>query len=127
MAANTASRAGVTLHNGAVMPWIALGTWEAPPGQVGRAVEAALASGYRHLDCAHIYGNEREVGEALRASRIPREELFITTKIWNSFRTDQQVRRCCAKGCRGARQSALPVDWTALGSSVRATPKKKNC
>ena len=109
MAANTASSAGVTLYNGAVMPWIALGTWEAPPGQVGRAVEAALASGYRHLDCAHIYGNEREVGSALRASRIPREELFITTKIWNSFRTDQQVRRCCAKSL-----SDLGVDYLDL-------------
>ena len=85
----------MTLPSGATMPLIGLGLWESPPREVGQAVEAALACGYRHLDSAHIYGNEAAVGQALRASRVPREELFVTTKIWNSFRTSRQVRQCC--------------------------------
>ena len=74
-------RRSVTLPSGATMPLIGLGLWESPPREVGQAVEAALACGYRHLDSAHIYGNEAAVGQALRASRVPREELFVTTKI----------------------------------------------
>lgn len=64
---------------------VIIGTWRAPPGEVGNAVATALREGYRHIDCALIYKNEAEVGEGIRRSGIPREELFITSKLWNTF------------------------------------------
>lgn len=68
--------------NGASIPAIGLGTWQLTgEGCVG-AVEAALAAGYRHLDTARMYGNEREVGEGLRASGLRRDDVFVTTKVW---------------------------------------------
>ncbi|KKA16419.1 Glycerol dehydrogenase [Rasamsonia emersonii CBS 393.64] len=69
------------LNTGASIPAIGLGTWQAKPGEVGQAVLHALKCGYRHLDCAFIYQNEKEVGEAIKASGIPREEIFITSKV----------------------------------------------
>ncbi|KAL1980913.1 hypothetical protein VTN96DRAFT_3333 [Rasamsonia emersonii] len=73
------------LNTGASIPAIGLGTWQAKPGEVGQAVLHALKCGYRHLDCAFIYQNEKEVGEAIKASGIPREEIFITSKVWNTY------------------------------------------
>jgi len=61
------------------------GTWLAPPGEVGDAVTTALREGYKHIDCALIYKNEAEVGEGIRRSGVPREEIFITSKLWNTF------------------------------------------
>jgi len=76
--------AQVTLNNGRAMPQVGLGVWQAPRGQVTRsAVQSALAQGYRHIDTARIYGNESDVGLAVRESGIPREEIFVTTKLWN--------------------------------------------
>ena len=61
-------------------------TWQSKPGEVGAAVEAALRAGYRLIDCAHIYGNEAEIGEALKKcfdeGVVKREEVFITSKLW---------------------------------------------
>lgn len=75
----------VTLHNGVQMPVLGLGVWQVTEKEeLKRAVKAALEAGYRAIDTAAIYGNEAEVGEAIRESGIPREELFITTKVWNS-------------------------------------------
>jgi len=73
------------LNTGASIPAVGLGTWQAKPGEVGEAVKHALKTGYRHLDCALIYGNEKEVGEAIKASGVPREEIFITSKAWNTY------------------------------------------
>ncbi|TKR79924.1 hypothetical protein L596_014074 [Steinernema carpocapsae] len=71
------------------MPLVGLGTWQALPGEVGEAVKKAIKTGYRHLDCAHIYGNQKEIGEALtdlfQSGVVEREEIFVTTKIWNTF------------------------------------------
>jgi diketogulonate reductase-like aldo/keto reductase len=67
---------------GARIPAIGLGTWELRGRTCARIVEQALRLGYRHLDTAQMYDNEREVGEGLRASGVPRGEVFITTKIW---------------------------------------------
>lgn len=67
---------------------ISTGTWLAPPGEVGNAVTTALQEGYRHIDCALIYKNEAEVGEGIKRSGIPREEIFITSKLWNAFHSD---------------------------------------
>lgn len=75
----------VELYNGIQMPWLGLGTWQAAEGgEVETAVEFALRTGYRHIDTAAVYGNERGVGIAVNESGIPREEIFITSKVWNS-------------------------------------------
>ena len=68
--------------NGARIPAIGLGTWELRGRTCARLVEQALRLGYRHIDTAEVYENEREVGEGLRASGVPRPELFVTTKVW---------------------------------------------
>ncbi|MNI07764.1 Glyoxal reductase [compost metagenome] len=73
------------LNNGVHMPWLGFGVWKMEDGdQVISSVKAALAAGYRSIDTAAIYGNEAGVGQAIRESGIPREELFITTKVWNA-------------------------------------------
>jgi 2,5-diketo-D-gluconate reductase A len=72
----------VTLNNGVEMPILGFGVFQIPEEETQAAVEAALATGYRHLDTAASYGNEEAVGAAIKASGIPREELFITTKLW---------------------------------------------
>ncbi|ODN81754.1 hypothetical protein L202_02139 [Cryptococcus amylolentus CBS 6039] len=73
------------LNTGASIPAIGLGTWQAKPGEVKDAVSHALKSGYRHIDGALCYQNEKEVGEGLRDSGVPREEVFLTSKLWSSF------------------------------------------
>jgi diketogulonate reductase-like aldo/keto reductase len=74
----------VTLNNGVEMPRLGLGVYQARAGgEARRAVEHALEAGYRHVDTAALYGNERDVGEAIHSSGIPREEIFVTTKLWN--------------------------------------------
>ncbi|MGM0899644.1 MAG: aldo/keto reductase [Bacillota bacterium] len=74
-----------TLHNGVKMPWLGLGVFKVEDGEeVVASVKAALEAGYRSIDTAAIYGNEVGVGKAIAESNIPREELFITTKLWNS-------------------------------------------
>ncbi|WP_458108910.1 aldo/keto reductase [Arthrobacter sp. R3-55] len=72
----------VTLNNGIEMPILGFGVFQIPEEETQAAVEAALATGYRHLDTAASYGNENAVGAAIKASGINRDELFITTKLW---------------------------------------------
>ena len=80
-----------TLNNGTQMPWLGFGVFQIEDGQVvEEAVAYALESGYRSIDTASIYGNERGVGKAIRESGIPREDIFLTTKLWND---DQRKRR----------------------------------
>ncbi len=74
----------VTLNNGVVMPQLGLGAWQARGHETADAVRSALDVGYRLIDTAAAYGNEREVGGAIRDAQVPREELFVTTKVWNS-------------------------------------------
>jgi len=72
------------LNNGVKMPRLGLGVWKVTdPGDVERAIHAAVQTGYRSIDTASFYKNEAEVGQAIRSCGVPREELFITTKIWN--------------------------------------------
>ncbi|MFF5139217.1 aldo/keto reductase [Streptomyces sp. NPDC013157] len=74
----------LTLNNGVQMPALGLGVFQTPPQETIAAVTAALELGYRHIDTAAAYGNEREVGQALQTSGVPREEIFVETKIWIS-------------------------------------------
>ena len=80
--AQNASNVFLTLNSGARIPQVGLGVWQSG-GATQRAVSAALELGYRHVDTARIYGNEAQVGKAIRDSGVPRSELFVTTKLWN--------------------------------------------
>lgn len=74
-----------TLNNGVKMPWLGLGVWQTKDGEeVEKAIHYALQAGYRHIDTAAAYQNEAGVGQAVRKSSINREDLFITTKVWNA-------------------------------------------
>uniref|UniRef100_A0A6V7QUC5 NADP-dependent oxidoreductase domain-containing protein n=1 Tax=Ananas comosus var. bracteatus TaxID=296719 RepID=A0A6V7QUC5_ANACO len=84
-----------TLNTGAKIPSVGLGTWQAPLGVVGDAIVAAVKAGYRHIDCASIYRNEKEVGLALKKlideGLVKREDLFITSKLWCSDHSPEDV------------------------------------
>jgi len=75
----------ITLNNGVEIPRLGLGVFKSAPGpETENAVLYALEAGYRHIDTAQIYRNEKDVGEAIRKSEIPRDDIFVTTKIWNN-------------------------------------------
>ena len=74
----------ITLNNGVEIPAVGLGVFQTPPEETVAAVEEALRLGYRHIDTAAAYGNEAQVGEAIRNSGIPREEIFVESKVWIS-------------------------------------------
>src|SRR3954447_5029920 len=76
----------LVLNNGIEIPQLGFGVWRVPRGKTKQAVAAALDAGYRHVDTAKLYDNEREVGEAVRESGLDRDEVFVTSKVWN---TDQ--------------------------------------
>lgn len=80
----TPSTPVLTLNNGVEVPALGLGVFQTPPDETRDAVRAALDAGYRHIDTAAAYGNEREVGEAVRRSGLDRSEVFLETKIWIS-------------------------------------------
>ncbi|MGY3205269.1 aldo/keto reductase [Streptomyces sp. TE5632] len=73
----------ITLNNGVEMPQLGFGVWQVPDAEAETAVAAALEAGYRSIDTAAAYGNEEGTGRAIAASGIPREDLFVTTKLWN--------------------------------------------
>ena len=79
--------------NGARIPAIGLGTWELRGRTCARLVEQALKLGYRHIDTAQIYENERDVGDGLRASGIKRDEVFVTTKVWTTHFAPNDLER----------------------------------
>ncbi|MFJ7159107.1 aldo/keto reductase [Streptomyces sp. NPDC101118] len=73
----------IRLNNGTLMPQLGYGVWQVPDAEAAQAVGTALETGYRSIDTASIYGNEAGTGKAIAASGLPREELFVTTKLWN--------------------------------------------
>ncbi|MFI6638105.1 aldo/keto reductase [Streptomyces sp. NPDC050504] len=74
----------ITLNNGVEMPQLGFGVWQVPDDEAAKAVGTAIEAGYRSIDTAAIYENEKGTGQAIAASGLPRDELFVTTKLWNS-------------------------------------------
>ena len=85
------------LLNGQEMPAIGFGTWQIPALRTKELVLAALEAGYRHIDTAEIYGNQIEVGQAIKESGIPRDDIFVTTKLWNDDQGFDKTLTACAK------------------------------
>ena len=94
----------LVLRSGTKMPALGLGTWKSEADEVYRAVRSAIEVGYRHIDCAAIYQNEEEVGRALsdafKAGEVTREELWITSKLWNDSHAPEHVRPALEKSLR---------------------------
>lgn len=81
------------LSNGVHIPCVGFGTWQIKGAAATEAVCAAIACGYRHIDTATVYENEAAVGEAIRACGLPRDQLFVTSKLWNTNKTVDEARR----------------------------------
>jgi diketogulonate reductase-like aldo/keto reductase len=113
----------VTLNNGVEMPALGLGVFQTPPDETRSAVEAALSTGYRHIDTAAAYGNERQVGEAVRSSGLDRSEVFLETKIWISDYGYDKTLHGFEKSARklGVDQIDLLILHQALPSEFEAT------
>jgi diketogulonate reductase-like aldo/keto reductase len=83
------------------IPQVGLGVYQTPPGEpTYRAVRDALEIGYRHIDTARIYDNEEDVGRAIRDSKLPREDVFVTTKLWNSDHGEERAQKACEASLR---------------------------
>jgi diketogulonate reductase-like aldo/keto reductase len=111
------------LNNGVQMPALGLGVFQTPPDETRDAVRAALDAGYRHIDTAAAYGNERQVGEAVHSSELDRSEVFLETKIWISDYGYDQTLHGFEKSARklGVEQIDLLILHQALPSAFDRT------
>lgn len=91
------------------MPRLGLGTWPMRGAECQRAVESALALGYRHIDTAEMYGNEDAVGAAMRVSGLPREAIYLTTKVWNDKPKGAQIRHAAEDSLRRLGQAYMDL------------------
>ncbi|MDR1877290.1 MAG: aldo/keto reductase [Flavobacteriaceae bacterium] len=107
------------LSNGVEIPCIGFGTWQTPEGQVAiDTVKYAIKTGYRHIDTAAIYGNEKSVGQAVAESEVERKELFITTKLWNTERGYETTLRAFEQSMKNLKLEYLDlylIHWPAIG------------
>src|SRR3712207_4145013 len=106
------------------IPAIGHGPWQLEREASPRSVEAALAAGYRHIDTAAMYGNEEAVGAGLRASPVPRSEVFVTTKVWHSDLAPGDLERSAEASLRRLgldRIDLLLIHWPNLGIPLRGT------
>ena len=109
--------------NGAEIPVIGLGTWDLRGGAVAPAIHAALDAGYRHIDTAAMYANETEVGAGIRASGVPRDEIFITTKVWPTEAGDGPFQRSAEASLK--RLKVEQVDLLLIHWPNRTVPLKE--
>jgi diketogulonate reductase-like aldo/keto reductase len=99
----------ITLNNGISVPQIGFGTWRLEGSQAYNAVDQALKVGYRHIDTAFLYANEKEVGQAVKNSSISREKIFITTKVWNGDHSYKKAYNSFARSLK-----LLDVDYVDM-------------
>lgn len=109
----------ITLNSGFDIPQLGFGVFLVPPAEAERAVSEALEVGYRHIDTAAIYKNEEGVGAAIAKSGIPREELFITTKLWNDRQAGDEPKAAIAESLE-----KLGLDYVDLYLTHWPTPEK---
>lgn len=99
----------LTLNDGAEIPQLGFGVFQVPPRETAEAVAQALEAGYRHIDTAAAYRNEEGVGEAIAAAGLPREELFVTTKLWNADQGYDEALRAFDASARRLRLDAVDL------------------
>lgn len=121
----------IKLQNGNLMPVLGLGTWRSKPHEAGDAVKYALTeAGYTHVDCAAIYDNEKEIGEAFSdvfSSKVKRENVFITSKLWNTDHASDDVIKACKQTLSDLKLDYLDLYLMHWGIALKYTnDKSKN-
>jgi len=119
------------LNNNKSIPTLGLGTWLAEAGEVHKIVKSAIKDGYRHIDCAAVYGNEKEIGDALSEvlseGIVEREELFITSKLWNNAHAKENVLPALKQSLSDLRLDYLDlylIHWPVAFKENIAFPEK---
>lgn len=113
----------VPLNQGSAMPRVGLGVFRASPDDAYAAVREALAAGYRHIDTAQVYGNEQAVGQAVRDSGLPREDVFVTTKLWNDAQRPGAVEPAVQRSIQALGLGApdlMLLHWPVVGQRLAA-------
>eukprot|EP00930_Biecheleria_cincta_P008299 TRINITY_DN109714_c0_g1_i1.p1 TRINITY_DN109714_c0_g1~~TRINITY_DN109714_c0_g1_i1.p1 ORF type:complete len:177 (+),score=26.42 TRINITY_DN109714_c0_g1_i1:84-614(+) len=126
----------ISLNGSGQMPVIGFGTWGGAdqPGVVGKAVRDALTAGFRMIDCAECYGNEKEIGaelqKYLQESKMCRSDLFVTSKVWNTNHAPQHVREACMNTLKNLQLDYLDlylVHWPLAWHYVGEAPFQNGC